>query len=175
MVGRRLNFIAYLLLNPKRLIWDAITKVGIGLIYLVFTTHGARILSPGVMAIKLHGRFGISFLSRFRGPDQWDVADLFTVMLFLVTTVALTKTMEAFLYREDLHSFDPRTDVAFMKYFFRVGTIILLTLDTILCFLGFMQHGMFGDASAFAALVFAGTYTTLLVMSAAISAYLKHN
>ena len=82
--------------------------------------------------------------------------------------------MTTLLYYDGTQDLDPRTNVAVVREVFRYGGIALLVLDAVVIFLGVLNQAMW-NSGAFSAVVVTGLYSAIMVMAAAVAAYLKCN
>ena len=116
----------------------------------------------------------VAELDSFKSTYALDVAFLSAVGLFFFITGVWDALMQTVLYHDGGTDLDPRTNVGAVREIFRWGGIALLVIDSIVIFLGVLHQAMW-SSGAFSAVVVTALYAVLMVMSAAVAAYLKHN
>jgi len=162
--------------KASRLLFKAAFIVTFGPVYGILATVGLRALMPAVFGMKL-SRLPLPFVSAlddFKSTYQLDVAFLSAVGLFFFISQIWDALMQTVLYHEGSQDLDPRTNVAVLREVFRYGGIALLVLDSVVIFLGVLHQAMW-SAGVFSATVVTALYAVLMVMAAAVAAYLKHN
>ena len=148
----------------------------LGPVYLTLAREGLRVLLPTVFGLKL-SRLPLPFVSAFddyKSTHELDIAFLSAIGLFFFISGVFDALMQTVLYYDGTQDFDARTNVGVLREVFRYGGVALLIADAVVIFIGVLHQSLW-SAGVFSAAVVTLLYATLMVMGAAVGAYLKHN
>ena len=162
--------------RPSRVLFKIAFCCVFGPVYVTLATVGLRVLMPAVFGLKL-SKLPLPFVAAqddFKSTYALDIAFLSAVGLFFFISGVFDALMRTVLYHDGGDDLDLRTNVGAVREIFRWGGIALLVIDAVIIFLGALHQAMW-SSGAFSAVVVTALYAVLMVMSAAVAAYLKHN
>jgi hypothetical protein len=158
--------------NYKSLMFTAIVIPVLGLIYWIVNSQGLR-LSISIFATKLYDipLPGFSFLARYKGVDDLDLAHVFAIFMLFAVWFLTVRLLKMFLFGYEA---DARLNNTFHKGFLYSVSAVVILADLVMFYQGILdQTWGFGSAGGLTPAIATIGYTGLLAFLAYVHIILE--
>jgi hypothetical protein len=158
--------------HVKYLIWLAVTKIPLGVLYVSVMADGLRYLVPA-LGQKLYKLPGLSFLQDYEATYRLDLAPLFALFLLLAVFWLWGRILRMWLFdpeEDDLGM--PGANAAAARLMILGLGLVILGADLLLFYISMTQSTWGGTAFSVSALIATAAYVAVLIFVSLVSVVL---